>query len=111
MSEKANLYAQYQEAAADCGTPETMAALQKTILLPVIEEEKAAFVRAEYGRLQHIMGAAYNEGGELHFFHPLPEQEKRDDVTVYGRPEEMLRIESGERNVAAAEARLQRYRV
>ena len=30
---------------------------------------------------------------------------------VYGRPEEMLRIESGERNVAAAEARLQRYRV
>ena len=30
---------------------------------------------------------------------------------VYGRPEEMLRIESGERNVAAAEARLRRYRV
>ena len=30
---------------------------------------------------------------------------------VYGRPEEMLRIESGERNVAAAEARLQKYGV
>lgn len=27
---------------------------------------------------------------------------------VYGRPEEMLRIESGERSVAEAEARLQR---
>ena len=27
---------------------------------------------------------------------------------VYGRPEEMLRIESGERNVAEAEARLRR---
>ena len=30
---------------------------------------------------------------------------------VYGRPEEMLRIESGERNVAAAEARLRKYGV
>lgn len=93
MSEKANLYAQYQEAATGCGTPEALAALQKTMLLPVMEEEKAAFIRAEYGRLQHIMGAAYNEGGELRFFHPLPESEKRDDVTVYGRPEELTLAE------------------
>lgn len=91
MSE--NLYTRYYEAAADCGTPETLAALQKTMLLPVIEKEKAAFTQAEYGRLQHIMGAAYNEGGELRFFHPLPESEKRDDVTVYGRPEELTLAE------------------
>lgn len=93
MSEKADLYRQYQDAAADCNEPTALAALQKTMLLPVIEEEKAAFIRAEYGRLQHIMGAAYNEGGELHFFHPLPESEKRDDVTVYGRPEELTLAE------------------
>ena len=30
---------------------------------------------------------------------------------VYGRPEEMLRIESGERNVEAAAARLRKYGV
>ena len=88
-----NLYTRYQKAAADCETPEALAALQKTLLIPVIEEEKAAFVRAEYGRLQHIMGAAYNEGGELHFFHPLPDNQKRDDVTVYGRPEELTLAE------------------
>ena len=92
MSESQSLYGQYMDAAAGCKKPAEIITLQKKMLLPVIEEEKAAFIRAEYGRLQHIMGAAYNEGGELHFFHPLPEN-RRDDDTAYGDPEELTLAE------------------
>ena len=45
-------------------------------LLKIIQEEKDAFVCAEYGRLQAIMGAEYTENGERKIFHPLPDSQK-----------------------------------
>ena len=87
-----NLYEQYRQA-VESKEPAELPALQKQMLLPVIEEEKAAFIHAEYGRLQHIMGAAYNEGGELRFFHPLPENQRSGENTVYGKPEELTLAE------------------
>ena len=45
-------------------------------LLKIIQDEKDAFVRAEYGRLQAIMGAEYTENGERKIFHPLPDSQK-----------------------------------
>lgn len=89
MNETKLSYTDYQTAAADCSDQTALAALQKVMLLPLIKEEKAAFIRAEHGRLQHIMGAAYNEGGELRYFHPLPESMKKDNETVYGNPEDL----------------------
>ncbi|MBQ9661978.1 MAG: hypothetical protein IJV40_02360 [Oscillospiraceae bacterium] len=92
MNGKQSAYSDYLNA-AEGKSPAELAALQKEMLLPVIEEEKAAFIRAEYGRLQRIIGAAYNEGGELHFFHPLPENRRGGDDTVYGDPEELTLAE------------------
>ena len=89
MSENRNLTAIYLEKAARCDDKEALVLLQKEMLLPLMEEERMAFIHAEHGRLQHIMGAAYNEGGELHYFHPLPEDRKKEGDTVYGNPEEL----------------------
>ncbi len=63
--------------------------MQKEELLPLILEEKSAFVKAEYGRLQQIMGAEYSVGSELRIFHPLPESKRRGDEQSYGDPEEL----------------------
>lgn len=63
--------------------------MQKEELLPLILEEKAAFIKAEYGRLQQIMGAEYSVGSEPRIFHPLPESKRRGDEQGYGDPEEL----------------------
>lgn len=63
--------------------------LQKEELMPLIMEEKTAFMKAEYGRLQQIMGAEYSVGDEPRVFHPLPESKRRGDEQVYGDPEEL----------------------
>ncbi|MBR1671680.1 MAG: hypothetical protein IJ702_02010 [Fretibacterium sp.] len=56
-------------------------------LMTLIQEEKDVFVRAEYGRLQSVMGAEYTENGEPRFFHPLPETQK--DKGQPGNPDEL----------------------
>ena len=45
--------------------------LQREVLLPLIKEEKKAFVGAEFGRLQQIMGCEYTQGEERFVFHPV----------------------------------------
>ena len=49
------IYRQY-ESAAQCADAEKLLELQKKLLLPIIAEEKEAFISAEFGRLQQIMG-------------------------------------------------------
>ena len=63
---------------------------QKEKLLPLIMEEKAAFIKSEYGRLSQIMGEEYTENGEAKIFHPFPEDMKpKSDERIYGNPEEL----------------------
>ena len=62
--------------------------LQKQTLLPIVLEEKEAFIQAEYGRLQSIMGTEYHEGEELRIFHPLPEARKNEERPL-GNPYEL----------------------
>lgn len=81
-------YAEYEKTASGL-LGEGLAELQKERLLPLIMEEKAAFVKAEYGRLQQIMGTEYSVGGEARIFHPLPESKRRGDERAYGDPEEL----------------------
>lgn len=50
-----------------------------TRLLELIQEERNAFVHAEYGRLQSVMGSEYTENGRTHIFHPLPEAQKGEE--------------------------------
>lgn len=67
-----DLYAEYAEKAGALHGV-SLLNLQKEKLLPLIMEEKATFIKAEYGRLQQIMGAEYSVGDEQRIFHPLPE--------------------------------------
>lgn len=84
-----DLYAEYAEKAGALHGV-SLLNLQKEKLLPLIMEEKAAFIKAEYGRLQQIMGAEYSVGDEQRIFHPLPESQRRSgDDRVYGDPEEL----------------------
>lgn len=78
-------FAQYQ---ARIGAGGDVASLQKQYLLPVIMEEKEAFIRAEYGRLQSVMGSEYHEGETTHVFHPLPEAEQGEERPL-GNPQEL----------------------
>lgn len=82
------LYAEYSKKAEELHGV-SLLELQKEQLLPLIMEEKAAFIKAEYGRLQQIMGAEYSVGEETRVFHPLPESQRRGDERVYGNPEEL----------------------
>lgn len=63
-------------------------AMQKRVLLPLVQEEKEAFIKAEYGRLQSIMGTEYHEGEQLRIFHPLPEAKKNEERPL-GDPNEL----------------------
>ena len=54
-------------------------------LLELIQEERNAFVRAEYGRLQAVMGSEYTEKGKRHVFHPLPETQGGERIS--GNPD------------------------
>lgn len=83
-----NLYEWYHTLSVNKKDAVELAALQRDMLLPLINEEKNAFIKAEYGRLERIMGAEYTEGGETRVFHPLPES-RRNDNSAYGRPEEL----------------------
>lgn len=83
-----DLYAEYAEKAGPLHGV-SLLNLQKEELLPLIMEEKAAFIKAEYGRLQQIIGAEYSVGDEQRIFHPLPESQRRGDEQVYGDPEEL----------------------
>lgn len=65
-----------------------VAALQKQYLLPIILEEKEAFIKAEYGRLQSVMGSEYHEGETTHVFHPLPEAAQGEERPL-GNPQEL----------------------
>ena len=58
--------------AAQCADAGGLLELQKKLLLPIIAEEKEAFISAEFGRLQQIMGVEYTDGEESKVFHPLP---------------------------------------
>lgn len=78
-------FAQYQ---ALIGAGGEVASLQKQYLLPVIMEEKEAFIRAEYGRLQSVMGSEYHEGETTHVFHPLPEAAQGEE-RMLGNPQEL----------------------
>ena len=49
------IYRQYESAAAQCADADGLLELQKKLLLPIIAEEKEAFISAEFGRLQQIM--------------------------------------------------------
>lgn len=75
---------EYQTRAAQQAPAEA----QKQLLLPLILEERDAFIRAEYGRLQSIMGAVYHEGDAAHVFHPLPEP-AQGEAPALGNPEEL----------------------
>ncbi|MCQ4637050.1 hypothetical protein NE619_09960 [Anaerovorax odorimutans] len=48
---------------------------QKKVCLPLIEEERKAYIKAEHGRLQGVMNTAYwdSEAGEYVIFHSLPD--------------------------------------
>lgn len=48
---------------------------QREVCLPLIEEERKAYIKAEHGRLQGIMNTAYwdEDSGEYFVFHPLPD--------------------------------------
>ena len=83
-----DLYAEYAEKAGPLHGV-SLLNLQKEELLPLIMEEKAAFIKAEYGRLQQIIRAEYSVGDEQRIFHPLPESQRRGDEQVYGDPEEL----------------------
>lgn len=82
------IYRQY-ESAAQCADAEKLLELQKKLLLPIIAEEKEAFISAEFGRLQQIMGVEYTDGDEIKVFHPLPEELKNGENIVYGNPREL----------------------
>lgn len=71
------IYRQYESAAAQCADADGLLELQKKLLLPIIAEEKEAFISAEFGRLQQIMGVEYTDGEESKVFHPLPEELKK----------------------------------
>ena len=58
------IYRQYESAAAQCADADGLLELQKKLLLPIIAEEKEAFISAEFGRLQQIMGVEYTDGEE-----------------------------------------------
>ena len=77
------IYRQY-ESAAQCADAEKLLELQKKLLLPIIAEEKEAFISAEFGRLQQIMGVEYTDGDEIKVFHPLPEELKNPNVKIAG---------------------------
>lgn len=62
--------------------------LQREVLLPLIKEEKKAFVGAEFGRLQQIMGCEYTQGEEQFVFHPVPGQTDGGE-RVLGDPAEL----------------------
>ena len=46
------IYRQYESAAAQCADADGLLELQKKLLLPIIAEEKEAFISAEFGRLR-----------------------------------------------------------
>lgn len=83
-----DIYQEYLKRAEGLGDT-ALLALQKELLLPAVMEEKAAFVKAEYGRLQQIMGAEYSVGDEMRVFHPLPEARRKGDEPGFGDPEEL----------------------
>lgn len=83
-----DIYQEYLKRAEGLGDT-ALLALQKELLLPAVMEEKAAFVKAEYGRLQQIMGAEYSVGDETRVFHPLPEARRKGDEPGFGDPEEL----------------------
>lgn len=83
------IYRQYESAAAQCADAGGLLELQKKLLLPIIAEEKEAFISAEFGRLQQIMGVEYTDGDEIKVFHPLPEELKNGENIVYGNPCEL----------------------
>lgn len=83
------IYRQYESAAAQCADAGGLLELQKKLLLPIIAEEKEAFISAEFGRLQQIMGVEYTDGEESKVFHPLPEELKNGENIVYGNPREL----------------------
>ena len=57
-------------------------------LLKLIEEERLCFIKAEFARLQSVMGDEYHIGSETHIFHPLP-QSSNTDMPALGNPEEL----------------------
>lgn len=83
------IYRQYESAAAQCADADGLLELQKKLLLPIIAEEKEAFISAEFGCLQQIMGVEYTDGEESKVFHPLPEELKNGENIVYGNPREL----------------------
>lgn len=94
MNDREVLQRRYQNGAKEHAEKQKLVSWQKSFLMPLIEEERKAFIKAEYGRLQRIMGAAYTEGDKLCYFHPLPESQNREgENTVYGNPEELTLAE------------------
>lgn len=60
-------------------------------LAQLIEQERKAFVAAQYARLQDAMGMPYDENGQRRIFHPLAQDETGQPLP--GRPEELTLAE------------------
>lgn len=57
---------------------------QRTEYLPLIEEERKAFIKKEFGRLQTVIGLDYwdSKTGETHYFHKYYEEGKETDTVI-----------------------------
>lgn len=83
---------EYTSKLAECNNKSDQLNIQKDFLLPIILDEKNAFVKAEYPRLQAAMGNEYHIGNESHIFHPLPET-LPSDTPPLGNPNELTLAE------------------
>lgn len=64
-------------------TSTTMTNSTQNELLSLIEQERKAFIKSEYARLQAIMGDDYQNGTQTCIFHPLPEGTTPDMADPY----------------------------
>lgn len=86
------IFDEYRAMLNACKTLHEQLKTQKEFLLPIIKDEKEAFVKAEYSRLQAAMGNEYHIDGECHIFHPLPEN-PFSETPVPGNPYDLALAE------------------
>lgn len=92
MNHAKTLLEEYNKASQSCHNDTELQEVQKQLLAPFIDEERLIFIRAEYARLQSVLGDEYNIGDETYIFHPLPETEEKTNMPT-GNPEELTLTE------------------
>lgn len=92
MNTAQTLYNNYKKASASCQNDMQLQELQKEMFSSFIDEERLIFIRAEYARLQSVLGDEYTIGNETFIFHPLPETEEKTNMPT-GNPEELTLTE------------------